>query len=518
MSEQIRENKSSILNGIASVLNSCGSAVVVTYDAGAKAVGKVFGAVKQLPGLPAKAKGLVAGGRGIIGQGETDKLYRKIKEYEQQVHNLYCEIGKTSVKLVDEKESLQGSEGIQGLLQRVREFETNISELKKRIVDLDAEKKAEVLRREQEERSRREARQASKVKTPTTDRRKVQAEIHAAIKNALIHGDFASASDRAIFDKISTDLLDNETEIKMLAAAELGKMTNKAAVPVLHAAIGLADPHLTAEIINSLITIGDQRSVPMFVQCAKDLNFRVRVASLRGLYKLAPQDKEIRPVFIDALRDAHAETRKTAATLLGWLDDADAVPAMVQCLPDEDERVRKAVISALANIRDKSSMTPLIRRLEDENIEVREKALGAIRVISGEEVAFDVNASGEALSAAVTKVKNWWQQKRLGEDESTSPVASSDIEAPESEKATFVGAVAEEPVVEAATVEPVEAVAAEETTSIQVAEGSEEPEALSRDLGLGPEPFRMETEDEAGEKTVGDVEKESVQDPDNIGS
>jgi len=418
MSENNQTKRSGVLRSIATVLNSCGSAVVITYDTGAKALGKVVGAVKHFPILPEKAKGLVTGGLGVIKPKETDKLHRKIKEYEAQVRSLYYEIGKTSSKLTDANENLQDSEIARELLSRVKEYESNISDLKNRIVELEEAKKAEARRREQEERYRRATIKANMARPETVrkDKRKAQAAINAAIKDALIHGDFESASDRAIFDKIATDILDKETEIKMLAAAELGKMRNKAAVPVLQAAIGLGDDNLSSEIINSLITIGDKSSVKVFLQSAIDDHHRVRVASLRGLYKLAPEDKDIRSTFIDALRDGHPEVRKTAATLIGWLDEPDAVPSMVQCLTDEDEKVRKAIISALANLRDKACVLPLIRRLGDESIEVREKALDAIRVITGEDISLNTSASGEALAKSLEDLKKWWQQERITAD------------------------------------------------------------------------------------------------------
>jgi HEAT repeat protein len=313
------------------------------------------------------------------------------------------------------------------MLAQVKDYEKNIFALKERIVALEEEQKVEEIRAKEQdkERYRRATLMAGRARKgkESGHRNQVATDVNVSIKEALIHGNFESASDRTIFDKVATDLLDKDVEIRMLAAAELGKMGNKAAVPVLHAAIAQGDGPLVTEIINALIALGDPQSVPIMFDCTQSSNGRVRVCALRGLYKLAPEDEKIRPIFHDGLGDQHPEVRKTAATMLGWLDDADAVPALVQCLTDDDVRVRKAVIAALANIRDKACVGSLIRQLRDDDLEIRQRVLDAIKVISGEQVDFNVSSVGEMLDADIERLKKWWQEIRTGREiEESTPV------------------------------------------------------------------------------------------------
>jgi len=91
------------------------------------------------------------------------------------------------------------------------------------------------------------------------------------------------------------------------------------------------------------------------------------------------------------------------------------VPALVQCLRDEDERVTKAALSALATIRDKSAVLPLIRVLRDRDFDMKERALDTIKMITGEEIVFDLQADGEELDSATDELVDWWQKMRLGE-------------------------------------------------------------------------------------------------------
>ena len=79
----------------------------------------------------------------------------------------------------------------------------------------------------------------------------------------------------------------------------------------------------------------------------------------------------------------------------------------------------------------------------DKNLEIREKTLEAVCVISGEEIEFDVQASGKVLTKAVDELRGWWEERKLSEleaTEDTEPAADyetadeveteTDIEAP----------------------------------------------------------------------------------------
>ena len=81
-------------------------------------------------------------------------------------------------------------------------------------------------------------------------------KVKTAIAEAVKNGEFDSVSEQATFEKVALDLLDKESEIRILAAMELGRMGNPAAVPVLREALNLHDDKLTTEIKISLKLIG----------------------------------------------------------------------------------------------------------------------------------------------------------------------------------------------------------------------------------------------------------------------
>jgi HEAT repeat protein/uncharacterized protein YqfB (UPF0267 family) len=402
--DQEYPKRSGFSGGVAKVLNAGGSAVVYAYDIGSSALGGLFSLVKKTPGLPRRVTGMFTGGLGTIRPSEAKSIEAKIKDYENKINALYYEIGKEGATHPETENPLE-VEVVKKLVADVREYEKEIQRLKDRIAAIEAESKEVALQR------MKRNKEAGKVEEKASIEQ-INKDIESAIYKAVRYGVFETASERAIFDKVAHDLLDSEKEIKILAAAELGKMGNEAAVPILCETARFDDPSLTSEVINSLINIGDARAISLFKAKINDPKYRVRIGCLRGLYKLA-SDSETMPFLIDALRDEHPEVRRTAATFIGWKDYSDALPALVQCLRDDDEKVRKAAASSLANIKEESSVLPLIKLLGDSDIEVREKALDAIRTITGEDISFDIHASSQRLPIEIEGMRDWWQKERI---------------------------------------------------------------------------------------------------------
>ncbi len=445
-----------VLGFTGKVLNEAGCAVVSLYDMGSGAAEKVLSTRKKAITAPSAlsetakgiftwpsalsetVKGMFTWVPGVAKPTETGMIEEKIKEKEKKIEALYYEIGKKGAKGADTGEALE-SEPIKKLLSDVREYEKEIHRLEGRVGELEEEEKE----KEKEKALRKEKlKETARLAIERVKTKDVQADqaVKAAIENAVKHGEFEIASERSTFDKIANDLLDSDMEVKLLAAAELGKMQNEAAVPVLVEALKFDDPYLTSEIINALINTGDSRAIPLFKEKVKAPHYRVRVACLRGLYKLAQEDDtDVMPLLTDALRDEHPDVRKTGATFIGWKDDANAAPGLVPCLKDEDERVRKAAVSALANIKDEVAVFPLISVLGDKNRQIRKKAFDAIQTIVGEQITFDLEASGKALSEAMDNLRAWWQEKRIGtgvedrqaEEEEPEAAAAPEAEEPE---------------------------------------------------------------------------------------
>ena len=409
--EQTEHKTSGLLRVVAKVLNTGGSLMVKTYDITADIAGKAAGTLITAPGeILGRTKDVLVGGyEKIFKSNEKAEMKAKIREYEEKIKRLYFEIGKEG----SSAEKLE-SEKVKDLINKVREYEQEIKRLKASITEMP---ELEALRKEEVKKAKA-APVRKKIKVP--DEQAVKA-IRAAIEKAVKQGEFYSGSEREIFKKIATDLLDDEMDVKILAAAELGKMGIKPAVDILAEAVKFDNMYLNAEIINSLTNIGDARALSLCKEMAKGPNHRLRVSCLRGLYKMGA-DEEIASYLIEALNDEHPEVRRTSATFLGWKDIADATPGLIQSLQDRDESVRKAAVTALNNIKDNSAVLPMMRALGDESVEIRQKALDALRNITGEEISFNIELKGKELTAALNGLKEWWQSERISKiGESIAP-------------------------------------------------------------------------------------------------
>ncbi|MBF0450778.1 MAG: HEAT repeat domain-containing protein [Candidatus Magnetomorum sp.] len=364
---------------------------------------------------------------------EARQIREKIKKREKKIASLYYKIGKEGSRTNEENPLEQ--ETVKKLITDVRGYEKEIDRLQDRITELETAKQAvpeaapkkepkqrtldmDKVARARAARAKLEKEKEIQKQPAAPSMTLLQKSTHRAIQAAIKTGSFKTTSERAKFETIAKDLLDPENEIRVLAAAELSKMENLAAVPVLIEIGRDNDPFLKSEAINSLINLNDLRAIPLFKEKAQDPHYRVRIASLRGLYKMIDDD-DLKNILIQAIRDEHPEVRKTAVTFIGWKDYSDGVPPLVQCLNDDDNRVQKAAISALANIRDRAAVIPLIKLLGDNSLEIREKALSAIQMIVGEEISFDTQLTGDSLSQSIKNVKEWWQQKRINAAQST---------------------------------------------------------------------------------------------------
>ncbi|MBF0232175.1 MAG: hypothetical protein HQK65_03955, partial [Desulfamplus sp.] len=225
MKDEIGETKAR--NMFASMLNAAGSSTVWAYDATASGLGKVWAVVKKVPEFKPVPRGMFTKGLGLIKTGEIGTLENKISEYEKQIKMLYFEIGKEGAKNSD-GDTLVESEALKKLLSDVKEHEKEINRLKNRIVEIKEEKIAAKIRQKEMKKEAAFVKLKEKVRKEKASVDQINKVVENAINVAVKTGVFESRSEEEIFYKVAHDLLDNEMEIKYLAAAELGKIGNEA--------------------------------------------------------------------------------------------------------------------------------------------------------------------------------------------------------------------------------------------------------------------------------------------------
>ncbi|MBF0210812.1 MAG: HEAT repeat domain-containing protein [Desulfamplus sp.] len=395
----------------AKVLNAAGSAIVDLYDLGhglIKKGGATFSQDNPIK-MPQTTKDFVKKSVDFIYPYKSSIIENQITLTEQKIKEVYEEIGKELVKRQqsDGANSETFNKSIKNLMLDINEYEEQVQTLKQIVTTKLKEQNQEAIKKTKKDKKRFNLR-ANQEKDALKE----------AIANSLEYANFDSDSEKSKFEKFVNDLLSKDQELRILATNELANIKNIAAVPVLMAAVKLDDPNLTSEIINALITIGSVDAVPLFKTMVTDKNYIIRLACLRGLYRLAKEDdSQALQILLNAVKDQHPEVRKSAITFIGWKDNIDSIPSLVQSLRDHNANVKEAALSALGTIRDKTTILPVIRALGDNDKNLRQKALDTLKMIVGEEIEFDLNVEGELLKSAVENLIDWWHQKRVGEVE-----------------------------------------------------------------------------------------------------
>ncbi|MEA1967887.1 MAG: HEAT repeat domain-containing protein [Thermodesulfobacteriota bacterium] len=404
--------KKGITGFTARVLNEVGAAVVNLYDFGAGAAGGLFSFSKKT------SSKIIRKSVDYVSPDESKIIRDRIKIKQVKIEKIYTKIGKEETKQsqADKKDS-ETSENIKKLISDVKEYEGQIKKLQGTEAEIERKKIEAIEEKKKQAQEKKEAEKIAKARKKENRGIPAGDAVKKAIASSLKTYEFGSVSEKTKFEKVANDLLSKDQEIRILAANEFAKMKNEAAVPVLTESAGIGDTDLTLEIINALISIGSVNAVPLFKEKITDKSYRIRMACLRGIYKLAEGDTQALQLMANAVKDKHPEVRKSAVTFTGWQDNSEAVPALVQSLRDDDTGVKKAALSALATIRDKATVLPIIRILADDNSDIRQKALDTIQVITGEKIDFDMKAKGKNRSSAMDNLADWWEKKRTGDAE-----------------------------------------------------------------------------------------------------
>ena len=349
-------------------------------------------------------KGVFTGGlRSKYGLNQSE-VKVMISSLENKIRDLYLEIGKVGAHVEDESRLFENS-SVKKLYEDIRKHEKEIFSLRKYQGALESSDKQQGT--------------AGGAIPYTGFETKKQRLLESAIASCIRKASFPLRSEAVMFEKAMHDLLDDETDIKLLAISEIGRLGNKHAAPVLKEVLKLENPALQAEAINALIQLDDKE---IFQICRTFFNheyYAVRTACVRGLYKT--RRKEAIPLLTTALQDENVEVRNSAAMFLGWLEASSAVVPLLQAARDKDKRVRKSAILSLANIRDENSVLSLIRLLDDPDADIREKVLGAISGIVTEPIDFNVT-DVHNLSANVEKLKEWWLEHKHKEMAAVHPI------------------------------------------------------------------------------------------------
>jgi HEAT repeat protein len=179
---------------------------------------------------------------------------------------------------------------------------------------------------------------------------------------------------------------DSDLEVRVRAAAALGRRRMSDATPTLLAILGDPEPKLRAAVSVALgLAAGDadppwpERAARALERGLGDAEHEVREAAVTGLGSLPrPLARSAAVAITGRLDDDHPAVRQKAAAVLARLGESRAVIPLVGRLSDGSREVRMAALDALGELGDKKAAPAMIRLLGDPAEEVRSQAIQSL--------------------------------------------------------------------------------------------------------------------------------------------
>ena len=189
--------------------------------------------------------------------------------------------------------------------------------------------------------------------------------------------DTGAEQDPAIVAALIERLADSNAGVRRAAAASLGNLHSRKAVPALIATLADKNREVRAAAADALGNIEDERAIAPLLKSIGDEWPEVREQALDALGRFE-HDIPAAPI-IAMLGDARPGIRGRAANLLGNIGDRSAVAPLVKLLKDSSADVRRQALHALSRLKDGSIAAAVVPLVNDENADVRGTALESLR-------------------------------------------------------------------------------------------------------------------------------------------
>jgi HEAT repeat protein len=163
--------------------------------------------------------------------------------------------------------------------------------------------------------------------------------------------------------------------------------------------------------VNGLTALGIKEQLPAVERALGDPSGPVRLAAVRGVYRLAGAAGAVSLVrmFSDELEDV----RRRAVACVGWLGQGNLARDVVPLLRYESASVRLAALEALGNLKSPTVVDEVIGLLDDPEEPVQRKAYQALRTITGKQMgqAFPEDQDGRRF--LIARWRAWREENPL---------------------------------------------------------------------------------------------------------
>jgi HEAT repeat protein len=190
-------------------------------------------------------------------------------------------------------------------------------------------------------------------------------------------GEIASASDRAVIERLLDALRDSSKDIQLAALAALVRIGAGPALEACDRAMNGLPEHMRLAAVRVLDGLASAEALDLLKSALKDDSADVRKAATDILTRRTEDRARYLETngsvdeLILALTDEALTVRAHACLGLAKRKDARAVEPLIRALKDVDGTIRREACVALGETKDARAVEPLITALEDSSAGVR---------------------------------------------------------------------------------------------------------------------------------------------------
>lgn len=200
---------------------------------------------------------------------------------------------------------------------------------------------------------------------------------NSSVKQAAVFA-LAEIEGKDGLGSIPTMLLGSEDPVLRKAAAIIiGKLVDKRGVQPLILTAQDSDPWVRYHSIQSLTSLGDERSVEIVKKALNDPIGVVRIAALKGLLKLSPSEIDGDLILMENEDDA--DVRRTFLEVLFVKGAKLSEKVFINALQDEAWKVRELAVKALGDFEDDESLQALKKMAHDDDYFVKNALKAAMK-------------------------------------------------------------------------------------------------------------------------------------------
>ncbi len=226
------------------------------------------------------------------------------------------------------------------------------------------------------------AEKAQEARPPSVRAYAAPPEVTPAEASAAV---FASARDTLIFSRALEEMAGQDPAARARVVRTLGGIPHELSVRALSARLA-RDPsaEVRRECVDALTALGIGEGLPAVERALSDTSGSVRLAAVRGVYRLAGLDAA--SSLIRMFSDEHEDVRRRAAACVGWLGKEHLAVELLPLLKDESVFVRRTALDALGTLDWRDAASEVVGLLDDPEESVRKKALDVFETITGEQL------------------------------------------------------------------------------------------------------------------------------------